>query len=227
MFDGSHRSRRTIDLSGGNRRRHRRRRGGDDGAAQTSFPYSNHHPSSISTIGTITTSSSSLAAGIPNHKAQVLQSTLQQREERRIQQERQRCAKNIQRIVRGYQTKKRVATTTFPSTAAAECSTRNVSLRLSPSLQPFLTVSWRFGEFWSRRVVYSHNNKKKKKMKRFNSCWTRSVQILNHVHGESRDTWHWSRHVKNCYGTTTTTTTTTTMTLFCRSGNGLVKRQFP
>jgi len=81
MFDGSHRSRRTIDLGGGNSRNRRRK------TYQTSTP----------------------ATGIQDRKSQVLQSTLKQREERRQQQEQQRSAKCIQRAYRGYLVRKLVA----------------------------------------------------------------------------------------------------------------------
>jgi hypothetical protein len=80
MFDGSHRTRRTVDLGGGKRSRDRR-------AVQTS----------------------TIAAGIEDRKSHVLESTLRLREERRKLQLQQRSARSIQCVYRGYRIRKHVA----------------------------------------------------------------------------------------------------------------------
>ena len=117
MFDGSHRSRRTIDLSGGGAQsRKNRRRARAGGSSGTPFQ------------------TSTSAAGIQDRKSQVLQSTLRQREQRRRLQLEQRSARCIQRFVRGYVTRKHVATSSL--TRRADFT----SLRLSPPLQRFLNI---------------------------------------------------------------------------------------
>ena len=110
MFDGSYRPRRTVDLGGGGSRNRRRARG--------------------TPLQTTTT-----AAGIVDHKSQVIESTKRLREERRQVQLQQRSARSIQRVYRGYRTRHDVALSlTLPDTVV-------VSMRLSPSLRRFLSIS--------------------------------------------------------------------------------------
>jgi len=130
MFDGNHRSRRRINLGGASSSSSRQRR--------------TRTPSSSNNTSTAAAASKATARGIRDHKKELLEAARVNREQRRQHKKQVHAVTSIQRVYRAFRSRSSLAV------ELASLKTKNdnvlryvrvVSMRLSPSLLPFISLS--------------------------------------------------------------------------------------